>query len=93
MSWSIFGGSLFHSTASSEWHVDLLWSALSNGAGISLGATVGESVGTTEGHAVLGAPVSLEPLRIDGYAVEGRNVGESVDVGTTVGTSVGVTVG
>ena len=51
--------------------------------------------GNIEGHAVLGAPVSLEPLAIDGYAVEGVSEGESVGVavGATLGTSVGECVG
>jgi hypothetical protein len=55
----------------------------------------GELVGDIEGHAVLGAPVSLEPLAIDGYAVDGVSEGESVGVavGPTLGISVGVAVG
>jgi hypothetical protein len=56
-----------------------------------LGVRVGEPVGTIVGHAVLGAPVWLEPLANVGYAVEGVSVGDSV--GKPVGVTVGVTVG
>jgi hypothetical protein len=46
---------------------------------------VGESVGAIVGHAVLGAPVWLEPLANVGYAVVGARVGE---VGEVVGAAV-----
>jgi hypothetical protein len=53
--------------------------------GISVGVMVGEFVGEIVGHAVLGAPVWLEPLANVGYAVVGARVG---DVGEVVGAAL-----
>jgi hypothetical protein len=53
--------------------------------GLLLGVMVGESVGAIVGHAVLGAPVWLEPLANVGYAVVGARVDE---VGEVVGAAV-----
>ena len=67
--------------------------------GMSEGVSVGEWVGRTEGNAVLGEPLWLDPSANVGYVVvgtrEGDFVGESVGVsdGATVGTWVGVRVG